>query len=223
MYFLPEDNLFFPHPLLVDEEGVLAFGSQINAANIITAYAHGLFPWYSGHPIFWWNPNPRCVLFPKELKIHKSMRPYFNQEKFTVSYNQCFSKVIELCRDTKRKDQNGSWLNDELIEVFTHLHHKGICQSVEVWEDDELVGGLYGLLLGKIFFGESMFAKKPNASKFGFIKLVQKLEKEEILLIDCQQETGHLKSLGAKTISKHEFWKYIKENLKEVLGSVNCF
>ena len=217
MFFKPQHNTIFPHPLLADEEGVLAFSESITIEDIKTAYAFGLFPWYNDYPIFWWNTDPRCVLFPDQLKISKSMRPYFNQNKFQVTYNQAFNEVITACREIERPGQAGSWLNDDLISIFTTLHDKGIVISVEVWQDEELVGGLYGLKLGKIFFGESMFARKPNASKFGFISLVQKLTKEGFVLIDCQQETDHLKSMGATTISKLEFWGHIRKNLFEIL------
>ena len=217
MYYKPQHNPIFPHPLLVDDEGIIALSENITKQDITTAYSFGLFPWYSEFPIFWWNTNPRCVLYPSDLKIQKSMRPYFNQQKFRVSFNKNFENVIQLCKEIKREGQEGSWLNEDLIRIFSSLHEDGIVQSVEVWEGEELVGGLYGLLLGKIFFGESMFSKKPNASKFGFISLVQKLHKEGVVLIDCQQETEHLKSMGATTISKIAFWNEIKKNLFEIL------
>ncbi len=217
MYFKTHDKAIFPHPLFSDEEGAVAFAESINKEDVLTGYAFGLFPWYNNYPIFWWNTNPRCVLFPDQLKISKSMRPYFNQNKFSVSYNTAFLKVINACKNIKRPGQAGSWLNEDLIQIFTKLHKQNIVQSVEVWQDEKLVGGLYGIKLGKIFFGESMFSLKPNASKFGFISLVKKLQKEGIVLIDCQQETEHLKSLGARTIDKVTFWGYIKRNLLEIL------
>lgn len=217
MFYKLQNNHIFPHPLLGDEEGIVAFSESLSLEDIKTAYSFGLFPWYNDYPVFWWNTNPRCVLFPDQLKVHKSMRPYFNQNKYQVSYNTAFEEVIRECKNIRRPGQAGSWLNDHLIKIFTELNKTGIAQSVEVWEGDELVGGLYGLILGKIFFGESMFAKKPNASKFGFISLVRKLEKQGIIMIDCQQETDHLKSMGATTINKLEFWKYIKKNLFEIL------
>jgi len=218
MFYKTQNHPIFPHPLLVDEEGVLALSENITKDDIKTAYSFGLFPWYSEFPIFWWNTHPRCVLYPEDLKVQKSMRPYFNQNKYQVSFNQNFEEVIRNCREIEREGQEGSWLNDDLIKIFSSLHEDGIVQSTEVWEDGELVGGLYGLLLGKIFFGESMFAKKPNASKFGFISTVRKLQSEGIVLIDCQQETDHLKSMGATTISKISFWSAIKKNLMEILS-----
>lgn len=217
MFFKPQNNAIFPHPLLADEEGIIAFSEDLTLDDIKTAYAFGMFPWYNDYPIFWWNTDPRCVLFPDQLKVSKSMRPYFNQNKYRVTYNSAFDQVINECKDIPRPGQAGSWLNDDLIEIFQELHENGIVQSVEVWDDQELVGGLYGLKLGKIFFGESMFSKKPNASKFGFISIVKKLADEGVVLIDCQQETDHLKSMGATTIGKVEFWSYIKKNLFEIL------
>ena len=217
MFYKPQNNPIFPHPLLVDDEGIIALSENITKADIKTAYSFGLFPWYSEFPVFWWNTHPRCVLFPDDLKVHKSMRPYFNQNKFRVTFNRDFVSVIQNCKEIKRAGQEGSWLNKDLIDIFTSLHQDGIVHSVEVWEDGELVGGLYGLLLGKIFFGESMFSKRPNASKFGFISMVRKLKEEGVVLIDCQQETSHLKSMGATTISKMAFWNEIKKNLLEIL------
>lgn len=217
MYYKSQEHPIFPHPLLVDDQGIIALSENITKEDIKTAYSFGLFPWYSEFPIFWWNTNPRCVLYPHDLKVSKSMRPYFNQKKYKVTYNQDFNTVIHHCKNIDRSDQEGSWLNEDLIDIFSSLHDDGIVQSVEVWEEEELVGGLYGLLLGKIFFGESMFALKPNASKFGFISLVRKLQSEGIVMIDCQQETEHLKSLGATTISKFVFWTAIKKNLFEIL------
>jgi len=217
MFYKSQDHPIFPHPLLADDDGVIALSENITKEDIKTAYAFGLFPWYSEFPIFWWNTHPRCVLYPEDLKVHKSMRPYFNQKKYQVTFNQDFEAVIHNCKEIKREGQEGSWLNDDLIRIFGALHKDGVVQSTEVWEDGELVGGLYGLLLGKIFFGESMFTKRPNASKFGFISMVRKMQSEGVVLIDCQQETDHLKSMGATTISKIAFWNSIKKNLIEIL------
>ncbi len=219
MYYKSQEHPIFPHPLQADEEGIIALSENITKEDIKTAYSFGLFPWYSEFPVFWWNTNPRCVLYPKDLKVSKSMRPYFNQNKYRVTFNHDFHSVIHQCKNINRAGQEGSWLNEDLIRIFGSLHEDGIVQSVEVWEEGLLVGGLYGLLLGKIFFGESMFASRPNASKFGFISLVKKLEAEGIVLIDCQQETSHLKSLGATTINKFVFWNAIKKNLFEILKS----
>jgi len=214
MYIIPDDNKFFPHPLLVDDLEVLAVGGSLTPENLLTAYTFGIFPWYNDFPIYWWNTHPRCVLFPEKLKVSKSMRPYFNQNKFQVTFDQGFEEIIRHCGQVKRRNQEGTWLNEDLIQVFCHLHSEGYAKCVGVYDQERLVGGLYGLHIGKIFFGESMFSLIPNASKFGFISMVKKLKAEGIMLIDCQQETKHLMSLGASTLTKFEFWSYIRKNLR---------
>ena len=207
--------LYFPHPLEADEDGLLAVGGDLNSARLILAYTFGIFPWYneSESPILWWFTHPRCVLYPTHLKVAKSMNSYFNQQKYRVSYNTHFSDVMMKCSGTQRKGQDGTWINPDMISAYTDLHFRGYAHSVEVWEENELVGGLYGIALGKIFCGESMFSERPNASKFGFISLVKILIEKEFTLIDCQQETSHLMSLGAETISKEIFWSLIKKNM----------
>ncbi|HFC00520.1 MAG TPA: leucyl/phenylalanyl-tRNA--protein transferase, partial [Phaeodactylibacter sp.] len=171
------DELLFPPPELANEDGILAIGGDLSPQRLVLAYSMGLFPWFNpGEPILWWSPDPRFVLFPKKLKVSKSMRPYFNQKKFRVTYNTCFETIMRNCQQQYRKRQAGTWITDEMIVSYTKLNESGIAHSVEVWQGDELVGGLYGIALGKIFFGESMFAKVSNASKFGFITLVRKLE-----------------------------------------------
>jgi leucyl/phenylalanyl-tRNA--protein transferase len=202
----------FPPYYETDSQGIIAYGGKIDPVLLLDAYIHGIFPWYNGDIPLWWNPDPRFILFPGSLRVAKSMRPYFNKNKLTVTYNQEFKTVIETCCDIKRKGQEGTWLNPEMIEAYTLLHQDGYAHSVEVWKANELVGGIYGILLGEVFFGESMFSKISNASKFGFISLVQKLKEMGIKIIDCQQETKHLASLGAENISREEFMKYILQN-----------
>jgi leucyl/phenylalanyl-tRNA--protein transferase len=205
--------LYFPHPYTADEDGLLAIGGDLDPERLLLAYRFGIFPWYNKSPILWWFTHPRFVLFPSELKVAKSMRSYFNQEKFRVTYNQRFHEVIGQCKQTPRPDQMGTWINKDIIDSYEKLHEQGYAHSVEVWEHDTLVGGLYGLAIGKIFYGESMFSTVSNASKFGFISLVRVLETKGIQLIDCQQETKHLKSMGARMISKELFWNQLKSNL----------
>ena len=196
----------FPDPLRSNGDGPACFGGDLSPERLFAAYRLGFFPWFAeGEPILWWHPNPRFVLFPGDLKVSKSMRPYFNQQKYRVTYDRQFQRVMEECRELYRPGQWGSWITDELIDGYVGLHALGIAHSVEVYEDDELVGGLYGLALGKVFFGESMFFKRPNASKFGFISLVRRLGERGYRLIDCQQETKHLKSLGGRAIPRTEF------------------
>ena len=202
----------FPDPLRTNGEGPACFGGDLSPERLFNAYRLGYFPWFAeGEPILWWHPDPRCVLFPEDLRVSKSMRPYFNQNKYHVTYDRQFRRVMEECRALYRPGQWGSWITDELIDGYVGLHELGIAHSVEVYEGDELVGGLYGLSLGRIFFGESMFFKRPNASKFGFISLVRRLAARGYHLIDCQQETNHLLSLGATSIPRSEFVEHLSE------------
>ncbi len=214
IYQLTEDPYLFPDPKLASAAGLLAIGGDLTPERLITAYSLSFFPWYNpGEEILWWTPDPRLVLFPNDLKISKSMRPYFNQNKFRVTYNTCFEEIIKNCQINNRKGQTaGSWITSDITNAYTRLHDLGYVHSVEVWQEDELVGGLYGISLGKVFFGESMFAKVSNASKFGFISLVQKLKEMDFTLIDCQQETNHLKSMGAAPISRDEFMTILEKN-----------
>ncbi len=211
------DEISFPDPHLASEEGILAVGGDLSVERLLLAYKIGLYPWFNPEdPILWWCPDPRFVVFPNEVKISKSMRPYFNQKKYTVTFDQNFKDVINGCQKIPRKGQTGStWLTDTLKSSFIALHEMGICHSVEIWKEDELVGGLYGISMGKCFFGESMFAKAPNASKFGFITLAQKLEEKGYWFIDCQQPTDHLKRLGARGIPRAEFLSYLSKNEEE--------
>ena len=196
----------FPNPSAVAGEGPACFGGDLSPERLFNAYRLGFFPWFSeGEPILWWHPDPRFVLFPDDLRVSKSMRPYFNQQKYTVRYDTQFRAVMQHCRAAFRPGQWGSWITDDLIEGYVGLHELGLAHSVEVYEGDELVGGLYGLALGGVFFGESMFHLRPNASKFGFISLVRRLSARGYRVIDCQQETNHLASLGGSNIKREEF------------------
>ncbi|MDX1940775.1 MAG: leucyl/phenylalanyl-tRNA--protein transferase [Saprospiraceae bacterium] len=217
VFRLPDDELVFPHPDLADPNGILAVGGDLSSERILLAYEWGIFPWFNpGEPILWWSPDPRFVLFPDELKVSKSMRPYFNQRKFEVSFDERFEDVIRSCQMQKRDGQmGGTWITENMVEAYCQLHELGYAHSVEVWKGEELVGGLYGISLGKIFFGESMFAKESNASKFGFIKLIQQLKKNDFQLIDCQQQTRHLGSLGARAIDRKVFLEYLQKNQNE--------
>ena len=221
MYLLDEEDIAFPPGELANDIGVLAIGGDLSPKRLLHAYAQGIFPWYNEdlEPIVWWCPDPRFVLFPNDLKVSKSMRPYFNQKKFTVTYDTVFEEVMRHCMQASRKGQQGSsWINEDMIEAYTRLNQLGFAHSVEVWQRDELVGGLYGIAMGKVFFGESMFTKVSNASKFGFISLVRKLAQEDYWLIDCQQQTKHLGSLGAKAIPRTDFLALLKKNI-EVTGT----
>lgn len=213
-YFLiPKNEVIFPHPSLADKSGILGIGGDLSPARILLAYHFGIFPWFNeDEPIVWWCPDPRFVLFPTKVYISKSMRPYLNGGKFRVSYDQCFEQVIGHCKSIKRESQDGTWITAEMEAAYIRMHELGYAHSVEVWNEDKLVGGLYGMNLGKCFFGESMFALESNASKFGFIKLCQALDKKGYTLIDCQQATPHLRRLGGQFISRIKFLDILKEN-----------
>ena len=203
----------FPDIEYTSEEGLLAVGGSLTESRLMEAYSKGIFPWYDDtQPILWWCPDPRMVLFPQKLKVSKSMKQLLKKETFKVTYNEAFETVIENCAAIKRKGQLGTWITPEMKQAYTGLHKKGIAQSVEVWQDGKLVGGLYGIYLKskKVFCGESMFAKVSNASKYGFISLVRKLQKNGVELIDCQVHTDHLESLGAEEISRYEFLEFLE-------------
>jgi leucyl/phenylalanyl-tRNA--protein transferase len=210
--FLLSEDLVFPPVNLANKDGLLAVGGDLSAERLLLAYKCGIFPWYSeGEPIIWYSPNPRMVLFPKNLKISKSMKQIIRKNQFRVTFNQNFSEVISNCKNSYRKGQGGTWITDEMEQAYFNLHQLGVAKSVEVWEGNELVGGLYGIDLGHVFCGESMFSKVSNASKFAFVYLVQKLEKEHYKLIDCQVYNEHLASLGADEISRETFLTYLKK------------
>lgn len=215
MFLLNPHEISFPDPELMDSEsGVLAFGGDLSPERLHFAYQIGIFPWFNeGEEILWWCPDPRFVLFPKDLKVSKSMRKILRDEIFTFTENKSFREVLNGCRNTVRKDQDGTWLSEELIESLAKLHEAGIAKSIEVWQNEELVGGFYGIQVGKVFCGESMFAKVSNASKAGFIHFVQKYQ-NDLDLIDCQIHSEHVESLGAEMISKKEYLTILK-NQKE--------
>lgn len=211
MYLLSKD-LVFPPVQLANDDGVLAFGGDLSVERLELAYKSGVFPWYNeGEPIVWYSPDPRMVLFPKELKISKSMKQILRKGGFKITFNEAFSEVISNCKNIYRDGQGGTWITNEMQQAYNNLQKKGIAKSVEVWQNEELVGGLYGIDLGHIFCGESMFSKVSNASKLAFIYLTQKLEKENYKIIDCQVYNSHLESLGADEISRNEFLKYLNK------------
>lgn len=212
MYFLrPQDD--FPPVEMADADGLLAVSSELSVNRLKSAYYQGIFPWYNeGQPVLWWSPDPRMVLFPQKLKIAKSMRPYLNQDKFRVTFDQDFEAVISECGKIDRKGQQGTWITPEIKKNYRQLFEEGFVKSVEVWKGEQLVGGLYGVYLKdkKVFCGESMFAKKSNASKFGFIKMVKKFSEEGLKLVDCQVYTEHLESLGAVEIPREDFLEFLR-------------
>ena len=202
----------FPDVDTADENGLVAIGGNLSAGTLLNAYQKGIFPWYNpGEIIQWYSPDPRFVLFPHRLKVSHSMRNVLNKHLFEFSVDKAFPQVIHHCRMAERKDNAGTWIGDETEEAYYRLFQKGYVHSAEAWQNNELVGGLYGVLMGKVFFGESMFADKSNASKFAFIKWVEVLQKNGIELIDCQVYTPHLESLGAEFIARKDFNALLKK------------
>jgi len=210
MYVLSED-LVFPPVQLANKDGLLAVGGDLSLERLLLAYKSGIFPWYSkGEPIIWYSPDPRMVLYPDQLKVSKSMRKFIRKGEFKITFNQNFYEVIANCKSIPRNDQGGTWITDEMQRAYINLHNKGYAKSVEVWRDSEIVGGLYGIDLGTVFCGESMFSKVNNTSKLAFIFLIEKLKKEKYELVDCQVYNKHLASLGAQEISRKEFLRYLE-------------
>jgi leucyl/phenylalanyl-tRNA---protein transferase len=209
--FVFDKELIFPPVHLAEPDGLLAMGGDLSPERLLLAYRNGIFPWYEGEPILWWSPDPRFVLVPSEIKITKSTKSLLKKNKFSFTVNKAFAKVIHHCKEIKRPGQEGTWITDEVEKAFTRLHTLGHAHSAEVWKENELIGGLYGIKMGKVFFGESMFSKESNASRFAFINYVQQLKEEGIELIDCQVYTEYLESLGAKMISRTNFICQLKE------------
>lgn len=212
MYFLTQE-LFFPAVDEANPDGILAIGGDLSPERLLLAYKSGIFPWFEeGEPIFWWSPNPRMVLFLDDLVVSKSMRNILNRNIFKVTFNQNFREVISNCKKIKRNGQNGTWITNDMVEAYCKLHELGIAKSVEVWQNEELVGGLYGIDLGHIFCGESMFSKVSNASKVAFIALVNQLKVANYKLLDCQVYNEHLESLGCREIERDDFIEILKAN-----------
>jgi leucyl/phenylalanyl-tRNA--protein transferase len=208
--FVIEKEFAFPPVHLAEPDGLLAVGGDLSVDRLLVAYSKGIFPWYEGKHILWWCPDPRFVLLPEDLKVSRSMKQLLKQDAFSFTINRAFDLVISNCRAIKRKGQTGTWITNDVRKAYTDLHKAGFAHSAEVWKNGELVGGVYGVKLGKVFFGESMFSKQSNASKYAFIKLVDKLKSDGIEMIDCQVYTEHLESLGAKMISRTDFCSKIK-------------
>ncbi|WP_445710228.1 leucyl/phenylalanyl-tRNA--protein transferase [Flavobacterium sp.] len=205
MYFLTKD-LYFPPVEEASPEGIIAIGGDLSIERLLLAYRSGIFPWFEDdEPIMWWTPEERMVLLFEDLRITKSMRNVLNKEEFKVTFNKDFRAVITNCQVIKREGQNGTWITEDMVEAYCKLHELGYAKSVEVWQNEELVGGLYGVDLGHVFCGESMFSKVSNASKVAFITLAQKLQKANYRLIDCQVYNDHLASLGCVEIDREDF------------------
>lgn len=214
LFQLPDEPLF-PPPHLAEPDGLLALGGDLSMERLLEAYSQGIFPWYSRkEPILWWSPDPRFVLWPAELKVSKSMRKVLRDGQFDLSLDRDFRAVIHACQEIPRPGQRGTWITEEMLEAYCQLHELGYAHSVEVWQAGTLVGGLYGISLGRSFFGESMFARVSNASKAGFIHLVRTLDAAGFDLIDCQVHTEHLESLGATLIPRKTFLTALQNSLR---------
>ena len=217
--YLLDDNhkTIFPDVelALTEPDGLLAVGGDLSIERLTTAYQLGIFPWYSDdQPILWWSPDPRMVLKPKNIKVSRSLGKIINNKKFVVTFDTHFRDVITACSEPrleKGKVQNDTWILDEMIEAYVAMHEAGYAHSIECWQDDELVGGLYGIAIGSVFFGESMFSRVSNASKVAFVALAQQLEQWDFKLIDCQVYTAHLESLGASMVSRKQFIKMLNQ------------
>ena len=210
------NELAFPHPSLAEEDGLLAVGGDLSPERLLLAYKNGIFPWYSeDDPMLWWSPNPRCVLFPEKFKLSKSLKTLINKNVFEVRFDTSFNEVIERCATTKRPDQPGTWILPEIIAAYTKLFNLGYAHSVETYQNNQLVGGLYGVAIGKVFFGESMFHDVSNASKIAFYFLMEKLKSLDFKIIDNQITSPHLISLGAEEVSRDFFLEFVKK-------AINC-
>lgn len=213
IYRLPDTGIAFPDPTEAEPDGLLAVGGRLTPHRLVAAYSLGLFPWYhEDTPPLWWTPDPRCVLLPEEFHMPRSLARVIKSGRFTISYDTAFPEVIEACA-APRGGRSGTWLLPEMIEAYVNLNTMGIAHSVEAWHDGELAGGLYGVALGSVFFGESMFFRQPNASKAAFANLVQDLRENQFSLIDCQQVTSNLLRFGAKPMPRAEFMDMLAKGL----------
>jgi len=214
--WLDPDQLWFPpaENALEDPDGLLALGGDLSTERLLLAYRNGIFPWYSDEqPILWWSPDPRCVLFPEEIHVSRSLRRPLNQRRFYVTADQAFSRIIRLCATTRAE---GTWITDDMIRAYTELHRLGIAHSIEIWNrDGQLAGGMYGLAMGRCFFGESMFSLETNASKVLMVYLANQLRLWDYRLMDCQVENRHLLSMGARSIPRSEFLSILRANIDQ--------
>jgi leucyl/phenylalanyl-tRNA--protein transferase len=215
VHLMSSDSLFPPlEEALPEPNGLLAVGGDLSPRRLINAYQNGIFPWFNeGEPILWWSPDPRMVLFPSELKISRSLRKSIKKNNYTIRTDHHFTQVMQACA-TPRTGQTGTWIHPEMIAAYSALHEIGLAHSVETWVNGKLVGGLYGIAMGKIFFGESMFSYAPDASKMAFVHLVRQLTQWNFVLIDCQMSTPHLASLGAREIPRTEFGRLLNTSIK---------
>lgn len=218
-FWLDSNSLAFPSTdmALAEPNGLLAVGGDLHPDRLIAAYRQGIFPWFDEQqPILWWTPSPRAVLFPEHIRVSRSLRKTLRKQRFRVTGDQAFERVMRHCADTPRRDQNGTWITDDMLHAYCELHARGVAHSIEVWDGEQLVGGLYGLAIGRVFFGESMFSLATDASKVAFVYLARRLQQWQFPLIDCQVSNPHLLSLGAVEIDRHKFTRLLRENIDTV-------
>lgn len=224
LFRLAADSVLFPPVELAEPDGLLAIGGDLSLERLLAAYRQGIFPWYGADtPILWWSPNPRCVLFPERLHLPASLRRVLNSGRFSFTVNRAFRAVMENCARAPRPGQDGTWIVPEMVDAYTRLHLRGRAHSVEAWQDGELAGGLYGVSLGRAFFGESMFYHRPDASKAAFAWLAKQLTRLGFEIMDCQQETEHMLRFGAELVDRREFLQVIKRAMKREDGAVLSF
>jgi leucyl/phenylalanyl-tRNA---protein transferase len=210
--FAITDKLIFPHPDLAEPDGLLGVGGDLSTDRLLLAYSNGIFPWFSeGNTVLWWSPDPRCVLFPDKLHVSKRLARRIRGGNYTVTFDRDFEEVIDRCSAAERKGQDGTWITEDMRKAYVRLHRDGYAHSVEVLMEGELAGGLYGVSLGKVFCGESMFHLRPDASKLALYHLVERLRKWRFPMIDCQVTNPYLLSMGAEEIPRREFLKYLKK------------
>ncbi len=213
--YLLSDDTTFPPPQLAVKEGLLAVGGDLSVKRLLSAYRMGIFPWFSEQdPILWWSPDPRLVLFPNQLVVSKSLKKTIKKNRFRITLDSAFEQVIEACSGIPRRHEQGTWITTGMIAAYIELHRAGYAHSVEAWQQGELAGGLYGVSLGRCFFGESMFTRISNASKVAFVALVSYLRKHSFDLIDCQVSTGHMKRFGAREIARRRFLAVLAASLE---------
>jgi leucyl/phenylalanyl-tRNA--protein transferase len=215
VYGLDSDYLFFPNPEDASEDGLLAVGGLLREDWVLSAYERGIFPWFNeGDPVLWWSVDPRSVLFFHQLRVQKSMRPYLNSKDYIFTLDTAFEQVMRSCANAPGRGKSRTWISEEMTNVYTSLHRMGVAHSAEIWRDGVLVGGLYGVSLGRAFFGESMFSAEKNMSKLAFIRLCRLLEERDFDFVDCQVPTLHLESLGAENISRTEYLRLLRKALE---------
>ena len=222
LWLSPDPNTPFPdvEQAFKEPDGLLAAGGDLSPPRLLNAYSQGIFPWYSpGEPILWWSPDPRCVLFPEKLKISRSLKRTLKKDRFDIRFNTAFADVMRACAEP-RPGQDGTWISDDMLNAYIKMHELGYAHSVECWQDGKLVGGLYGMLIGKVFFGESMFSRVSDASKVALVYLCEWLISKGVKLIDSQVHTAHLERMGAEMIPRREFVRLLQQNidLRHIVG-----